>query len=135
MVFFDNWLFHGGTSNQSGSDVRWVFNFRYLPRGQAAGRPYLPDRVGPQPLAAGARAAQSGALVGDLAARARSSGRARIAGAAARTELARAQAITREWQRRLPDETAWLRLVPARRRIRARAVGAALAVCGARCAS
>ena len=42
VVFFDNWLLHGSTPNQSASDVRWIFNFRYLPRGQASGRPYLP---------------------------------------------------------------------------------------------
>jgi hypothetical protein len=49
------------------------------------------------------------------------------------TNLARAQEITREWQQRFPDETAWLRLMPgaapaprAHRRRRARRLRRAL---------
>jgi hypothetical protein len=111
VVFFDNWLLHGATSNQSASDVRWVFNLRYLPRGQATGRPYLPgvvvrSRSEPQrelrnPLLWSAiwqraldHLAQPGSPVPQV------------------TKLERAQAITREWRRRMPDEVAWLSLAP-----------------------
>ncbi len=112
VVFFDHWLLHGSTPNQSASEVRWAFNFRYLPRGQTAGRPYLPSvlvrsrsqpkRVLRNPLLWSAiwqRALDHIARPGSPVRRL--------------TKLAEARAITAEWRRRFPDEAAWLRLVPS----------------------
>ena len=114
VVFFDNWLLHGSTPNQSASEVRWAFNFRYLPRGQTAGRPYLPSvlvRSRSQPE----RELRNPLLWSAIWQRALD----HIArpGSPVRwwTKLAEARAITAEWRRRFPDEAAWLRLVPGGR--------------------
>ena len=113
VVFFDNWLLHASSPNRMPSDVRWVFNFRYLPRGQAAGRPHLPtvllrSRSEPQ------RELRNPLLWSAIWQHAL----AHLAGVAAPVSnpksLAKAQAITREWQRRTPDELAWLSLAGAR---------------------
>ena len=111
VVFFHNWLLHGSTSNQTASEIRWVFNFRYLSRGQATGRPYLPSvlvRSRSQPE----RELRNPVLWAAIWQRALD----HLAQPASPTpqlaRLERAQAITREWQQRFPDEAAWLRLVP-----------------------
>ena len=112
VVFFDNWLLHGSTPNQSAADVRWAFNFRYLPRGQPAGRPYLPTcvlRSRSQPQ----RELHNPVLWSEIWRRALDHLARPASPAPQHTSLARAQAITREWQQRVPDEAAWLRLAPA----------------------
>jgi len=111
VVFFDNWLLHGATPNTSVSNVRWVFNFRYLPRGQAAGRPYLPSvllrsRSEPQ------RELRNPLLWSAIWQRALDHMAQPASSVPQLTSLERAQAITREWRRRCPDEAAWLRLEP-----------------------
>lgn len=112
VVFFDNWLLHGSTPNQSAADVRWAFNFRYLPRGQAAGRPYLPSvvlrsRAEPQ------RELHNPLLWSAIWGRALDHLALPASPVPQVTNLARAHAITREWRQRFPDEAAWLRLAPA----------------------
>ena len=113
VVFFDNWLLHGSTPNQSASEVRWAFNFRYLPRGQTAGRPYLPSvlvRSRSQPE----RELRNPLLWSAIWQRALDH-IARPGSPVRRlTKLAEARAITAEWRRRFPDEAAWLRLVRGR---------------------
>jgi hypothetical protein len=111
VVFFDNWLLHGSTPNQSASDVRWVFNFRYLPRGQASGRPYLPTvllRSRSEPW----RELHNPQLWSAIWRRALDHLAQPASPVPQVTSLARAQAITREWRGRVPDEAAWLRLAP-----------------------
>ena len=111
VVFFHNWLLHGSTPNQTGAEIRWVFNFRYLPRGQAAGRPYLPSvlvRSRSQPE----RELRNPVLWSVLWQRALDHLAQPASPTPQRARLERAQAITRDWQQRLPDEAAWLRLVP-----------------------
>ncbi len=112
VVFFDNWLLHGSTPNQSASDVRWAFNFRYLPREQTAGRPYLPSvvlrsRSEPQ------RELHNPLLWSAIWGRALDHLAHPASPVPQLTNLARAQALTREWRERFPDEAAWLRLAPA----------------------
>jgi hypothetical protein len=111
VVFFHNWLLHGSTPNQTASEVRWVFNFRYLPRGQAAGRPYLPSvllRSRSQPE----RELRNPVLWSAIWQRALDHLAQPASPVPQRARLERAQAITREWQQRFPDEAAWLRLMP-----------------------
>lgn len=111
VVFFDNWLLHGSTPNRSASEVRWSFNFRYLPRGQAAGRPYLPSvllRSRSQP-----ELELRNPLLWSVIWQRALDHLARPGSPVPRlTKLARAQAITAEWHRRFPDAGSWLRLVP-----------------------
>lgn len=112
VVFFDNWLLHGSTPNQSAGDVRWAFNFRYLPLGQTAGRPYLPtcvlrSRTQPQ------RELHNPVLWSEIWRRALDHLARPASPVPQTTSLAHARAITREWQLRVPDETAWLRLSAA----------------------
>jgi hypothetical protein len=111
VVFFDHWLFHSATPNQTACDVRWAFNFRYLPRGQAAGRPYLPSvllrsRSEPQ------RELRNPLLWSALWQRALDHLAQPASPAPMVTDLERAEAITREWRKRVPDEISWLRLAP-----------------------
>jgi phytanoyl-CoA hydroxylase len=112
VVFFDNWLLHGSTPNQSAADVRWAFNFRYLPHGQAAGRPYLPTfllRSRSQPQ----RELHNPLLWSAIWGRALDHLAQPASPVPQLTSLERARAITRDWQRRMPDEAAWLMLAPA----------------------
>jgi hypothetical protein len=111
VVFFHYWLLHGSTPNQTASEVRWVFNFRYLPRGQTAGRPYLPSvlvhsRSQPE------RELRNPVLWSAIWQRALDHLAQPASPTPLRARLERAQAITREWRQRFPDEAAWLRLVP-----------------------
>jgi hypothetical protein len=111
VVFFHNWLLHGSTPNQTASEIRWVFNFRYLPRGQAAGRPYLPSalvRSRSQPE----RELRNPVLWSAIWQRALDHLAQPASPTPQRARLERAQAITWEWRRRFPDQAAWLRLVP-----------------------
>lgn len=111
VVFFDNWLLHASTPNQSASEVRWAFNFRYLPRGQSAGRPYLPSvlvRSRTQPE----RELRNPLLWSTLWQRALDHMASPHSPVRRLTKLARARAITAEWRHRFPDEEAWLGLVP-----------------------
>jgi ectoine hydroxylase-related dioxygenase (phytanoyl-CoA dioxygenase family) len=45
VIFLDNNLAHNALENKTDVDFRWAFNFRYLPTGQATGRPFLPEFV------------------------------------------------------------------------------------------
>jgi hypothetical protein len=111
VVFFHNWLLHGSTPNQTASEVRWVFNFRYLPRGTAAGRPYLPSvllRSRSQPE----RELRNPLLWSAIWERALDHLARPDSPVLQRARLERAQAITREWRKRFPDEASWLRLMP-----------------------
>ncbi len=42
VILFDNKLLHASAPIRDANSFRWAFNFRYLPAGQANGRPYLP---------------------------------------------------------------------------------------------
>jgi ectoine hydroxylase-related dioxygenase (phytanoyl-CoA dioxygenase family) len=116
VVFFHYWLLHGSTPNRSHGDVRWAFNFRYLPRGRAAGRPYLPtvlvrSRSSPQ------RELHDGQLWSAIWRRALDHLAAPRSPVPQQTDLARAQALTREWERRFPDPVDWLTLTPSTARV------------------
>jgi hypothetical protein len=122
VVFFDNWLLHGATPNASASDVRWVFNFRYLPRGQPAGRPYLPTvllRSRSEPH----RELQNPQLWSAIWGRALDHLAQPASPVPQVTSLEKAQAITRDWRQRVPDEAAWLRLAPGVKREKESAAG------------
>jgi hypothetical protein len=112
VVFFDNWLLHASSPNRSESDMRWVFNFRYLPRGQSAGRPHLPS-VPLRSRAEPRRELRNGLLWSELWRRALDHASRAGAPAVGAKEIERARAINREWSRRIPDELAWLTLAPA----------------------
>jgi hypothetical protein len=45
VVFMHNNILHASTKNVSAGDVRWAFNFRYLPPGEPTGRPFLPGFI------------------------------------------------------------------------------------------
>lgn len=45
VVLLDNKVLHASLPNRSDSSYRWAYNFRYLPTGQATGRPFLPAFV------------------------------------------------------------------------------------------
>jgi hypothetical protein len=132
VVFFHHWLLHGSTPNQTASEVRWVFNFRYLPRGQAAGRPYLPSvllRSRSQPE----RELRNPLLWSAIWGRALDHLAQPTSPVLQRARLVRAQAITRTWRERFPDEASWLKLMPgaahtprSRRRRRRRRIRRAL---------
>ena len=40
-----NHIRHASVGNTSADDIRWAFNFRYLPIGEPTGRPFLPGFV------------------------------------------------------------------------------------------
>ena len=45
VIFLDNNILHASAGNRTGKEIRWAFNFRYLPTGEATGRPFLPGFV------------------------------------------------------------------------------------------
>ena len=45
VIFLDNNLAHTALSNTTANQIRWAFNFRYLPTGEPTGRPFLPSFV------------------------------------------------------------------------------------------
>jgi ectoine hydroxylase-related dioxygenase (phytanoyl-CoA dioxygenase family) len=45
VIFLDNNLAHNALENTTDDDFRWALSFRYLPTGQATGRPFLPEFV------------------------------------------------------------------------------------------
>ena len=51
VIFLDNNVLHGALPNRSTDDIRWAFNFRYLPTGEPTGRPFLPEFVARSRLA------------------------------------------------------------------------------------
>jgi hypothetical protein len=111
VVLFDNGLLHGSTPNRSGSEVRWSFNFRYLPRGEAAGRPYLPS-VRLRSRSEPERELHNPLLWSAIWRRALDHVASPATPVPRLTKLARARAITADWRRRFPDEASWLTLAP-----------------------
>jgi phytanoyl-CoA hydroxylase len=45
VIFLDNNIPHSALDNSAGEEIRWAFNFRYLPTGEPSGRPFLPGFV------------------------------------------------------------------------------------------
>ena len=45
VIFLDNNIAHTALSNTTADQIRWAFNFRYLPTGEATGRPFLPSFI------------------------------------------------------------------------------------------
>jgi ectoine hydroxylase-related dioxygenase (phytanoyl-CoA dioxygenase family) len=45
VILLDNNLVHTALSNMTTDQIRWAFNFRYLPTGEPTGRPFLPSFV------------------------------------------------------------------------------------------
>lgn len=45
VVFLDHHILHASLDNRTSDEVRWAVNFRYLPTGEAPGRPYLPGFI------------------------------------------------------------------------------------------
>ena len=119
VIFFHNKLIHGAGQNRSHDKIRLAFNFRYLPIGQATGRPYLPGFV-----ARSRRAPQTELRNPYLW----SAMWQRALDNLVKYELPvpqnlisrkAAESITKRWQTMTPDEQGWLRLalIPFHRRV------------------
>lgn len=111
VIFLDNKLLHASAPIREPNGFRWAFNFRYLPAGQANGRPYLPGFLArsranperefgdPQMWTAMWRAALL-----------HSSLHAHHVPPAATTGLYEARAFTKRWRERTGDPEAWEQL-------------------------
>jgi hypothetical protein len=109
-IFLHNNIRHVSVGNRSSDDIRWAFNFRYLPIGEPTGRPFLtgfvarsrrdPERElrDPQLWSEMWRAALDFHSMHPLPPH---NGEA---------SLAEAEAITARWAAATPDHADWLRL-------------------------
>lgn len=114
VLFFHHNLIHGSHPNHTEDELRWAVNFRYLPTGEACGRPFLPAFVARSRCAPERElrdptlwcAMWRGAL-GRLATHPLPADLGRS------LTLAEAAALSAEWRRLAPDPESWARLATA----------------------
>jgi ectoine hydroxylase-related dioxygenase (phytanoyl-CoA dioxygenase family) len=109
VVFLHNNILHASQPNRSVADIRWAFNFRYLPTGELTGRPYLPEFVA-RSRRAPERELRSAALWSEMWQAALDYLSDHPPGPQFGRTLPEAQAITAQWRAATPDYDSWLRL-------------------------
>lgn len=110
VILMDNRILHSSTDNATEDGFRWAFSFRYLPAGQATGRPFLPGFVA-RSRSRPDRELASGALwTGIWTAALRHVARGAAIPDPAATSLAEAAALTRSWSERVRTPEDWLAL-------------------------
>jgi len=111
VIFMDHRLLHAAPINKAAEEVRYSCNVRYLPTGQATGRPFLPGFVA-RSRSRPERELNSAEVWSEIwAAALENLVRCELPLPHSKNiSLEDAQAITRRWKELVPDETGWLSL-------------------------